>query len=166
MQMKKKVMSLDLALRDRFDEVFYNIEEARKKVSLHHIVKIIAVTKYSNPQFVKQLYQVGQRAFGENRVQDLENKVNVLHELPLEWHFIGKLQKNKINKLITLNPSLLQSLDSLELAEHLDNRLQKANKTMNVLLQINSSREEQKSGVKPEEALDIYQEISERFSNL
>lgn len=157
---------MDIELRDRFDEVFQSIEKARVEVSLHHIVKVVAVTKYSNAQLITRLYEIGQRAFGENRVQDLEKKMGILEELPIEWHFIGSLQKNKINKLISLRPSLFQSLDSIELAENLDVRLKREGVKMNALLQINSGREVQKSGVQPEEAYDIYQEILERFPNI
>jgi pyridoxal phosphate enzyme (YggS family) len=157
---------LDYRLRDRLDEVFSNIEEARKEVSLHHIVKIVAVTKYSDSSIVEKLYSIGQRAFGENRVQDLEEKSQILEELPLEWHFIGNLQKNKINKLISLKPSLFQSLDSLELAEQLNSRLQNSNMKMSALLQVNSARESQKSGVEPEKGYDTYMEIRERFPNI
>ena len=157
---------MDLELRDRLDKVFNSIEDARKKVSRHHIVKIIAVTKYGDENVVKKLYEIGQRAFGENKVQDLEMKSKILEELPLEWNFIGSLQKNKINKLISLKPSLFQSLSSIDLAENLNERLKKSGKTMNALLQINNSREIQKYGVSPEKAIDIYQEIKERFQNI
>ena len=64
-------------------------------------MQIVAVTKYTdNPEVLKKLFEDGQRAFGENRVQDMEKKVNALNDLPIEWHFIGNLQKNKINKLL------------------------------------------------------------------
>ena len=157
---------MDLNLRNKLDLVFNSIEDARKKVSQHHIVKILAVTKYSNDEVVKKLYEIGQRAFGENRIQDLEKKSIILQDLPLEWHFIGSLQKNKINKLISLKPTLFQSLHSLELAEQLNERLEKQNQKMNALLQINSANEIQKFGISPEMAIDSYQEISERFPNI
>ena len=142
------------------DSIIERVEKARLSVSGHHIVKIVAVSKYSTAQEIKALYEIGQRAFGENKVQDLEKKAEELHELPLEWHFIGNLQKNKINHLIKANPFLFQSLDSLELALELDKRLEINGTTMDALLQINSAYEETKSGVLPEDAIDVYKQIS------
>jgi len=92
---------LDLEIRDRLDRVIQSIEKARMGVSLHHIVKIVAVTKYTDSHTIQKLYEVGQRAFGESRVQDFEKKYSELETLPIEWHFIGRLQKNKVNKLIS-----------------------------------------------------------------
>lgn len=148
------------------DQVIERIEQARVRVSEHHIVKIVAVSKYVDADAVKALYDIGQRAFGENKVQDLKAKSEALEALPLEWHFIGRLQKNKINQLIDLDPFLMQSLDSMELAEALDKRLEAKGKTMECLLQINSAKEETKSGVMPENALNIYREIQERFPRI
>lgn len=143
------------------DHIIDRIEKARIRVSEHHIVKIVAVSKYVDADAVKSLYEIGQRAFGENRVQDLMSKMECLEDLPLEWHFIGTLQKNKINQLIDLDPFLMQSLHSLELAQALDKRLEAKGKTMECLLQINSAKEETKSGVMPEAAADLYAQIAE-----
>jgi pyridoxal phosphate enzyme (YggS family) len=148
-------------LRKNLDEVIWNIEEARIAVSEHHIVKLVAVGKYSDEENIKMLYHLGQRAFGENQDQQLENRMNRLEALPLEWHMMGTLQSNKINKLIELRPTLFQSLNSLKLAEALNQRLENRNQTMNCLLQINSANEESKSGVSVEEAEDIYAQIIE-----
>ena len=148
------------------DKVIDRIEKARIKVSEHHIVKIVAVSKYSDAEAVEALYRIGQRAFGENRVQDLKAKCEALEDLPLEWHFIGNLQKNKINQLIALNPFLFQGLDSLELAEAMQKRLLEQGTTMECLLQINTAKEATKSGVMPEQAKDLYQQIAETCPNI
>jgi pyridoxal phosphate enzyme (YggS family) len=153
-------------LRDNLDEVIFNIENARLSVDAHRIVQIVAVGKYTEIDNIKTLYQLGQRAFGENQVQQLRSRVQELESLPLQWHMIGTLQKNKINNLIDINPTLFQALDSIELALELDKKLKAKDKTMDVLLQINSANEESKSGVKTQEAIDIYQEIQERFSSI
>jgi uncharacterized pyridoxal phosphate-containing UPF0001 family protein len=99
------------------DELIQRVERARLKRSEHLIVQIVAVTKYTDDvEALKRLFDDGQRAFGENRVQDMEKKVPALSDLPIEWHFIGNLQKNKINKLLKLNPFMIQSINSYELA--------------------------------------------------
>ena len=153
-------------LRANLDEVFWKIEESRIAVSEHHIVQIVAVGKYTDVQNIATLYELGQRAFGENQVQQLKERMTTLEELPLEWHMIGSLQKNKINNLIDLRPSLIQSLDSVSLAEELNKKLEAKNSKMNCLLQINAANEESKSGVSTEEAFDLYQQIKETCPNI
>ena len=148
------------------DNIIKRVEDSRLKIDKHLIVQLIAVSKYSTANDIKELYNAGQRAFGENKIQDLKQKKSELSELPISWHFIGTLQKNKINNLIDLNPVLFHSLDSIELAKELDKKLKVKNKTMNCLLQINSAYEDSKSGVEPKEAVSIYNEIKEKYTNI
>ncbi len=148
-------------LRANLDEVIWNIEASRITVSEHHIVKLVTVAKYTEEENIKTLYELGQRAFGENQVQQLKERMHTLEDLPLEWHMIGALQKNKINNLIDLRPTLLQSVDSMELATELNKKLLVKETKINCLLQINAAKEESKSGVSAEEAFDIYQTIQE-----
>lgn len=155
-----------IAYKIHIDHIIDRIEQARIKVDEHHIVKIVAVSKYSSAKAVESLYDIGQRAFGENKVQDLKAKSSELEALPLEWHFIGNLQKNKINQLIALEPFLFHSLDSIELAHALQSRLDTAGKTMETLLQINTAKEATKSGVMPESAADVYAQIREECPNI
>jgi pyridoxal phosphate enzyme (YggS family) len=146
------------------DELIQRVETARLRRSEHLIVQIVAVTKYTDKiEPLLKLYNEGQRAFGENRVQDMEKKVKALDEYPIEWHFIGNLQKNKINKLLSLNPFMIQSINSYELAEAIDKR---AKKKINCLLEINSSGESTKHGLAPELAIDTYLKIKENLKNI
>jgi pyridoxal phosphate enzyme (YggS family) len=148
-------------LRTNLDQVLWRLEEARLKVSDHHIVKLVVVGKYTEIENITTLYALGQRAFGENQVQQLKERTQTLENLPLEWHMIGSLQKNKINNLIDLRPSLMHALDSLSLAEELNKKLEAKNSTMNCLLQINAAQEESKSGFGTDEAYARYQQITE-----
>ncbi len=148
------------------DNVITKVEGARLRISEHHIVKIIGISKYSTSQDIKTLYEAGQRAFGENKVQDLKTKSEELEDLPIEWHFVGTLQKNKINNLIDLNPTLIHSLDSLDLAIELNKKLEAKNKKLSALLQINSAYEDTKSGVMPEVAIEVYKQIIELCPNI
>ena len=156
----------ELEYKRHIDAIIEKIEAARIKVSEHLIVKIVAVSKYSDAEAIEKLYNIGQRAFAENRVQDLIAKQEILEELPLEWHYIGNLQRNKLNALIKADPFLFQSLDTLELANALQRRLLDRGTTMDCLLQINSAREATKSGVEPEKALDAYAYIRENCPNI
>jgi len=148
------------------DDVIRRVEDARLKVSPHHIVKIVAVSKYSTSKEIQKLYGIGQRAFGENKVQDLKAKSKELSELPIEWHFIGNLQKNKINNLLDIDPFLFHSLDSLELAYELQKKLQAKDMILDTLLQINSAKEDTKHGVMPELAYNIYKQIQDECPNI
>jgi len=146
------------------DELIQRVEAARIRRSEHLIVQIVAVTKYTQDiEPLKKLYNEGQRAFGENRVQDMEKKVKALEDLPIEWHFIGNLQKNKINKLLKLNPFMIQSINSYELAEAINKR---ADKPIRCLLEINSAKEETKHGLAPELAVDTYLKIKENLPKI
>lgn len=153
-------------LRRNLDEVIWNIEQARISVSEHHIVQLVGVGKYTEIENIASLYDLGQRAYGENQVQQLAERMQILESLPLEWHMIGTLQKNKINKLIDLRPSLFHALDSIELAEEMNKKLEAKEETMSALLQINAAGEETKSGVTAGTAHDIYQQIVESCPNI
>lgn len=155
-----------LEQKRHFDTIIERIEQARIRVSEHHIVKIVAASKYVDAQAVRELYAIGQRAFGENKVQDLKIKADLLDELPLEWHFIGTLQKNKINQLLSIRPHIIHSIDTLDLAHALQERLLRENQTLRALVQVNSAYEESKSGFTPEEFLERYAQIAIECPNL
>lgn len=149
-----------------FDRIIERVEKARLRLSNHHIVKIVAASKYVDAEAIKALYEIGQRAFGENKIQDLVTKNEVLDELPIEWHFIGRLQKNKINHLLSVRPHLVHSIDSVELANALNERLERENLTLRALVQINSAYEASKSGFLPEEIHDKYAQIQQECPRL
>lgn len=153
-------------LRNNLDKVISRIEKARISYSRHHIIQLIAVSKYSPVEDIASLYECGQRAFGENKVQDLKIKSQALDELPIQWHMIGNLQENKINTLLSLKPFLLHSLDSIKLAQSLQKRLENNNLRLKALLQVNSSQEISKNGVIPDEAIEIYDYIYKNCPNI
>lgn len=148
----------------RLERILRRIERARLAYDAHQIVSLVAVSKYQSTDSIRALYECGQRAFGENKVQDLRTKTFELIDIPLEWHFIGVLQENKINALLALNPSLVHSLSSLKLAQALQKRL--GNKKLRALLQVNAANEETKSGVAVEEAHEIYKQIIQTCPNI
>jgi pyridoxal phosphate enzyme (YggS family) len=151
---------------NNLDKVISNIEFARLQKSAHLIVHTVAISKYSSVEDIATLYEAGQRAFGENKVQDLKEKSAALDHLPIQWHFVGSLQKNKINNLIDLKPFLMHSLDSLDLAIELNKKLEAKNTTMNCLMQVNSAKEETKSGFMPEVAIEMYKRIQDECPNI
>jgi len=146
-------------LSQNLERILRRIERARLRYDAHHIVSLVAVSKYQSEEAIKALYECGHRAFGENKVQDLVAKNEALSDMPIEWHFIGFLQENKINTLLSLYPSLIHSITSLKLANALEKRLTRENRTQRALLQINVSQEVNKSGVSVDSARDIYAKI-------
>ncbi len=155
-------------LKENLGNLIEQIENERLKYSAHHIIKLIAVSKYATFEQIHTLYNAGQRAFGENKVQDLREKVEGAESagLPLEWHFIGTLQENKINQLLALKPTLFQALDSIKLANALQKRLESNNQILPCLLEINSSRESSKSGFSADSAVESYCQIRESCPNI
>ncbi len=153
-------------IKQNLTNIVARIEQARLAYSSHQIIKLVAVSKYHTTQEISELYHAGQRAFGENKVQDLCAKSQALAHLPLEWHFIGTLQKNKISALLAMNPMLIHSLDSMPLALALNKHCQKLGITQDVLLQINASNEDSKHGFVLESSLEMYLQIQETCHSL
>ncbi len=146
-----------------------NLKRVQEKIQKARVdgcnIKLIAVSKSVGSKEVEELYGLGQVDFGENRVQVLKQKQDEL-DIKLNWHFIGRLQNNKINQLIDLSPTLWHSCDSLQRALEFDKRLQNKGKTQDALLQINSANEDAKQGVSLNEAVDVYTQIQESCKNI
>ena len=147
----------------KLSEISDRIEKARAGANIWENVKLLAVSKNVDTNAVENLFSQGQMDFGENRVQELKRKCEILVDLPLKWHFIGTLQKNKINQLITLKPVLWQSCNSFELAVAVDKRL---DYRLDTLLEINVANEDSKSGISADEAIDTYRKIKAECKNL
>ena len=124
-------------------------------------VKLLLATKTVPAERIKIALQAGHTLIAENKVQELKEKYEVLKEIPHTNHFIGHLQTNKIKDLLKYNVSCIQSLDRLDLAEKLDQRLQFENKSIEVLIQINTSFEESKFGVSPDNAIELVKQVAQ-----
>lgn len=144
----------------RLDEILKRIEAAKAGAG---DVQLVAVSKNVGTDEVRELYSQGQIAFGENRVQELKRKSELLRELPLKWHFIGTLQSNKINQLIALRPTLWQSCNSCELALAVNKRL---TYPLDTLLEINAAGESSKTGLDKNRAVEEFLRIKQECKNL
>lgn len=120
-----------------------------------HRTKLIAISKTKPNEDIKSLYDLGQRAFGENRAQELKSKALSLPQ-DIDWHFVGHLQKNKV-KMVVPYACLIHAVDSLELLEEIDKRAKICEKVMPCLLQFHIATEQAKFGFSPDEmeGLDI-----------
>jgi pyridoxal phosphate enzyme (YggS family) len=117
--------------------------------------KLIAVTKTKPVDMLLEAYEAGCKMFGENKVQEMVNKYEVLPK-NIEWHLIGHLQTNKV-KYIAPFVSLIHSIDSFKLLQEVNKQAQKANRTIPCLLQIHIAEEENKFGLSYEEAEALLQ---------
>ncbi|WP_426478987.1 YggS family pyridoxal phosphate-dependent enzyme [Chryseobacterium sp. CBSDS_008] len=123
-------------------------------------VKLLLATKTVSADRIKIALEHGQTLIAENKVQELKEKYDDLKDIPHENHFIGHLQTNKIKDILKYDVTCVQSLDRLELAEKLHQRLLAEDKTIEVLIQVNTSNEESKFGADPDEAIELIRKIS------
>lgn len=131
-------------LQRNLPEVRARIERARERADGREVT-LVAVTKGHPPEAVRAAAAAGLRICGENRVQELEEKREMLADLDIEWHLIGHLQRNKVRRSLPFF-ALLHSLDSLRLAKTVSSEAVRAETTVDVLVQVNASGEETKGG--------------------
>ncbi|KAJ8982838.1 hypothetical protein NQ317_014227 [Molorchus minor] len=136
--------------------------------------RLIAVSKLKPTNLIIEAYEEGQRHFGENYVQELEEKANSPEILErckdIKWHFIGHLQTNKASKLLAIpNLYLVETVDSKKLAMNLNKNWPNfgpPDSKLNIMLQVNTSGEEEKEGIKPSDVCDLTKYVLEECSNL
>lgn len=146
-------------LLDRFAAVRERADAACRSVGRDPgEVRVLPVSKTHGTGAIGELYRAGERAFAENKVQEADSKATELAELNIDWVLIGHLQSNKARDAARFAAEF-QALDSLKLAAELQKRLDAADRTMKVLVQLNSSGEEQKFGIGPEQVVDFAVEL-------
>ncbi len=152
-------------LNNNLQSVREKIEKAKKNRKNNKEVTLLAATKTVPAEVINYVTQtLGITHIGENRVQELLDKYDKLDLNGVELHFIGKLQTNKVKYIID-KVSMIHSLDSIKLAKEIDTRAKKINKIMDVLVEVNSGREENKSGIFPEDVPNFLEEVS-LFENI
>lgn len=121
-------------------------------------VTLICVSKTKPASMVEKAYKTGQRNFGENKVQEINDKYPILPD-DIKWHLIGHLQRNKVKYIIN-KVHLIHSVDSIRLAEQIQHEAEKADKVMNILVQVNVANEDTKFGLQVSETEDVVREIA------
>jgi len=121
-------------------------------------VELVAAAKTRTPEEVLEVVQSGVKIIGENYVQEAERIYKLIGN-KASWHFIGYLQRNKAKKAVGIF-DMIETVDSVEIAKEIDKRCSQIGRVMPVLIEINSGREKQKSGVSPEDAEQLIREIS------
>lgn len=150
------------------DDIIYNLNNINERIRKAcaksgrstEEVRLLLATKTVSAERIKVALENGQTLIAENKVQELKEKYEDLKSIPHENHFIGHLQTNKIKDILKYDVTCVQSLDRLELAEKLHQRLLAENRTMDVLIQVNTSNEESKFGVDPDQAIELTRKIS------
>lgn len=146
-------------IKENIKVVLENIKQAAIKADRNpQNVRLIAVSKTKPVTMLQECYDAGIRDFGENKVQELVEKFELLPK-DIKWHMIGHLQTNKVKYIID-KVYMIHSVDSLKLAEEISRQAQKHNVTINVLIEVNVAEEASKFGVSLAEAPDLIREIS------
>lgn len=142
---------------ENYKEICYNIENAKIKYGTD--VRLMAVTKTVSPEKINFAVSQGITLLGENRVQEFMTKKDA-YDSRAEVHFIGHLQSNKVKYIIN-DVKLIQSVDSLKLANEIDKLAEKYNKVMEILIEINIGDEASKSGISKDNLVDFVYRIAE-----
>lgn len=147
-------------IRENIQHVENTIDEAcRQSGRDRSEVTLIAVSKTKPVEMLKEAYETGCRDFGENKVQELVDKYEVLPK-DIRWHMIGHLQRNKVKYIID-KVYLIHSVDSLRLAEEISKEAVKKNVDVNILVEVNVAGEETKFGTGCEEAKQLVRDIAQ-----
>lgn len=157
---------MDLSLEEKAQRIRENLagiqdrlaEAARRSGRSADQVRLVAVTKYVGPEEIGLLVEAGCRLLGENRPQALWAKAAALADLPIQWHLVGHLQRNKIARTLPL-VQMIESVDSLRLIEALNQHAQRLQKPIQVLLEVNISGEPTKTGMSPDELEPLLEQL-------
>ena len=146
-------------LSDNLHEVQENIRKACERSGRNpEDVTLIAVSKTKPVSDIEQIYAAGIREFGENKVQEMNDKQKVLPG-DINWHMIGHLQRNKV-KYIVDNVAMIHSVDSVRLAEEISKEAVKKNVAVDILVEVNVAKEESKFGLYTEDVGQFVEQIS------
>jgi pyridoxal phosphate enzyme (YggS family) len=123
-------------------------------------VELLAVSKTHPSEVLRDMYACGQRAFGENYLQEALQKIEALQDLEIEWHFIGHVQRNK-TKHLAEKFAWVHGVDRLIIAERLSTQRLDSQRPLNICLQVNIDGQDSKDGCQPEEVAELVQRISQ-----
>lgn len=152
-----------------FRSVMLRVQQAAERSGIKpDRVRVVAVSKTKPVSMIRQLYDAGHRHFGENYVQEFVEKAPQLPQ-DIQWHFIGHLQSNKVKTLLSGVPNLamVEGVDNQKVANNLDRMVSTLGRNrLKVLVQVNTSGEESKSGVDPSNCVDLAKHVKLSCPNL
>jgi len=143
------------------NQVLQHIADACKQAQrAPETVQLLAVSKTHPSESLREMYQTGQRAFGENYLQEALDKIENLNDLAIEWHFIGHVQRNK-TKHLAASFAWVHGVDRLMIAERLSKQREANQAPLNICLQVNIDAQESKDGCQPNEVAELVKNISQ-----
>ena len=151
-------------IKNKYDSIIENINSLKDKYNINYNIDVVAVSKYSSIETIKEFLSLNiNLPLGESKAQSLMDRAEELNKNynNIIWHFIGRIQSNKV-KYIVKYADLIQSVDSIEIAEYINKEAIKNNKVQDILLQLNISNEEQKAGFN----LADYNMVYDKIKNL
>jgi PLP dependent protein len=143
---------------DSLQAIQANIHQARQSAGRNDNISLLAVSKAQSADKIREAYQAGQHAFGENYLQEALNKQVQLQDCAIDWHFIGPIQSNK-TQLIAQHFDWVHSVDRIKIAKRLNDARPAHLSPLNICLQINSSAEASKRGVDIDSLACLAQEV-------
>lgn len=153
------------AMKTQLNTILSDIEQCREaSLKQQETVKLLAVSKTQSAEKIHQAFQLGQSSFGENYLQEALIKITALNQLDIEWHFIGPIQSNKTRD-IAANFDWVQSIDRLKIARRLSEQRPNNLAKLNLCIQVNIDNETSKSGVSPDEVVNLAEQL-QQFDNL
>jgi len=157
-------------IKDNLSKVYQRISSVCSKINIRpDSVTIVAVSKGRSVEEIKETVESGVTDIGENRIQEALLKYKALSTIDhrpstIRWHMVGHLQTNKVKDAVKIF-DLIHSVDSARLAAEMDKQALKINKVQDILIEIKTSPEATKSGIKPDEAIEVIKEI-DKFKNI
>lgn len=148
-------------LKEIQDKVKHYVEKSNRNIEN---VQLIAVSKTFPVEYIKEAYEFGIRNFGENKAQELRKKAEELKDYDIKWHFIGRIQTNKVKYIVPIAEYIHSVYRKKEIAE-IDKIAKKHNKIQKILIEMNISGEETKGGI-PEKGLKALLELSKKYENV
>jgi len=155
------------------NNIEHNLKEIRNKIKMaarksnrsSRDITLVAVTKTVKVEEIKKALAMGVTNIGENRIQEALEKYEALKGYNVKWHMIGYLQSNKAKYAVKFI-DLVHSLDRISLAKELNKRAARLNRVMDVLIQVNIAKDENKFGLAPEEVEDFMLHVAEEYESL
>ena len=152
-------------IAERLSEISSKIQAACHQAQRsEEEIRLVAVSKLQSMSVIKEAYALGINNFGENYAQELAEKSSACPK-DIIWHFIGPIQSNKVN-LIAKYANWVHSIDREKVARKLNDALETEGKKIHALVQVNIDREDSKSGILPEDAVDFTNELNAHYPNL
>ncbi len=155
-------------IKENLDRIEENIAVSCAKAGTkREDITLVAVTKTAGLEQIREIYDLGYREFGENRLPHLKQAFEYMNDYApaddaVRWDMIGHLQRNKVADFLPM-VARIHSVDSLRLAVEINKTAQKLNRTVEIFMQVNCSNEEQKFGISPDEAIELAQQICEQL---